>query len=102
MTLVKLGSLAKLLIDKFVVNAGGTLNLEQGPLLIDRNDNAKNESLKVRLAETHGKAGIDFSLDEITHENFSGWLQGSSRFILAFGQSLAPDRYDFARGDVVC
>ena len=47
-TLVKLGSLAKLLIDKFVVNAGGTLNLEQGPLLIDRNDNAKNESLKVR------------------------------------------------------
>ena len=51
-----------------------------------------------RLAETHGKAGIDFSLDEITHENFSGWLQGSSRFILAFGQSLAPDRYDFARG----
>ena len=47
-TLVKLGALAKLRIDKFVVNVGGTLNLEQGPLLIDRNDNAKNENLKVR------------------------------------------------------
>ena len=46
-TLVKLGALAKLLIDKFVVNVGGTLNLEQGPLLIDRNDSAKRESLKV-------------------------------------------------------
>jgi hypothetical protein len=46
-TLVKLGALAKLLIDKFVVNTGGTLSLEQGPLVIDRNDRAKNESLRV-------------------------------------------------------
>ena len=47
-TLVKLGALAKFRIDKFVVNAGGVLDLDQGPLLIDRDDNAKRERLRVR------------------------------------------------------
>jgi hypothetical protein len=47
-TFVKLGALAKFRIDKFVVDAGGTFDLEQGPLVIDRNDNAKSESLQVR------------------------------------------------------
>ena len=47
-TFVKLGALAKFRIDKFVVNVGGTFDLEQGPLVIDRNDNAKSENLKVR------------------------------------------------------
>ena len=31
-----------------MVDAGGTFDLEQGPLVIDRNDNAKSESLQVR------------------------------------------------------
>jgi hypothetical protein len=47
-TTVKLGALAKFRIDKFVINAGGTLDLEQGAMLVDRNDDAKKESLQVR------------------------------------------------------
>ena len=47
-TMVKLGALAKFRIDKFVVDAGGVLDLDQGPLVIDRDDNAKNERLHVR------------------------------------------------------
>ena len=47
-TLVKLGALAKLRVDKFIVDAGGTFELDQGPLLIDRDDSAKRESLQVR------------------------------------------------------
>jgi hypothetical protein len=47
-TVVKLGALAKFRIDKFVVDAGGTFELEQGPLLIDRDDSAKGQSLQVR------------------------------------------------------
>jgi hypothetical protein len=47
-TLVKLGALVKLRVDKFVVDAGGTFELDQGPLLIDRDDRAKSESLQVR------------------------------------------------------
>jgi hypothetical protein len=47
-TFVKLGSLAKFRIDKFVVDAGGVFELEQGPLLIDRDDSAKSETLQVR------------------------------------------------------
>ncbi len=47
-TMGKLGALAKFRIDKFVVDAGGVLDLDQGPLVIDRDDNAKNERLRVR------------------------------------------------------
>jgi hypothetical protein len=47
-TMVKIGALAKFRIDKFVVDAGGMLDLDQGPLVIDRDDNAKNERLRVR------------------------------------------------------
>jgi hypothetical protein len=47
-TTVKLGALAKFRIDKFVVGAGGVLNLDQGALVIDRDDNAKSERLQVR------------------------------------------------------
>jgi hypothetical protein len=47
-TIVKLGALARFRIDKFVIDAGGTLDLEQGPLLLDRNENAKKETLQVR------------------------------------------------------
>jgi hypothetical protein len=47
-TTVKLGALAKLRIDKFVIDAGGLLDLEQGALVIDRNEDAKKERLQVR------------------------------------------------------
>jgi hypothetical protein len=47
-TFVKLGALAKFRIDNFVVDAGGTLDLEQGPMLIEHNGSGKSEDLKVR------------------------------------------------------
>ena len=47
-TIVKLGALAKFRIDRFVIDAGGTLDLEQGALLVDRNENARKEQLQVR------------------------------------------------------
>jgi hypothetical protein len=46
-TTVKLGALAKFRIDNFVVDAGGTFDLDQGPMLIDHNG-AKDENLQVR------------------------------------------------------
>jgi hypothetical protein len=46
-TFVKLGALAKLRIDNFVVDAGGTFDLDQGPMLIDHNG-TKDENLQVR------------------------------------------------------
>ena len=42
-TFVKLGALAKFRIDNFVVDAGGTLDLEQGPMLIEHNGSGKSE-----------------------------------------------------------
>jgi hypothetical protein len=47
-TTVKLGALAKFRIDRFVVDAGGMLDLDQGALVVDRDDNAKNERLRMR------------------------------------------------------
>jgi hypothetical protein len=47
-TFVKLGALAKFRIDNFVVDAGGTLDLEQGPMLIEHNGSSKSEDLRVR------------------------------------------------------
>jgi hypothetical protein len=46
-TFVKLGALAKFRIDNFVVDAGGTFDLDQGPMLIDHNG-PKDENLQVR------------------------------------------------------
>jgi hypothetical protein len=46
-TVVKLGALAKFRIDNFVVDAGGTFDLDQGPMLIDHNGR-KDENLQVR------------------------------------------------------
>jgi hypothetical protein len=46
-TYVKLGALAKFRIDTFVVDAGGTFDLEQGPLLFDHGT-GKNEDVRVR------------------------------------------------------
>jgi hypothetical protein len=46
-TFVKLGALAKFRIDSFVVNAGGTFDLDQGPMLIEHNG-GKDENLQVR------------------------------------------------------
>lgn len=46
-TIVKLGALAKFRIDNFVVDAGGTFDLDQGPVLIDHNGR-KDENLQVR------------------------------------------------------
>jgi hypothetical protein len=46
-TIVKLGALAKFRIDSFVVDAGGTFDLDQGPMLIDHNGR-KDENLQVR------------------------------------------------------
>jgi hypothetical protein len=47
-TFVKLGALAKFRIDNFVVDAGGTLDLEQGPMLIEHNGSSKSEDVRVR------------------------------------------------------
>jgi hypothetical protein len=47
-TFVKLGAQAKFRIDNFVVDAGGTFELEQGPMLIDHNGSTKNEDFQVR------------------------------------------------------
>jgi hypothetical protein len=47
-TYVKLGALAKFRIDNFVIDAGGTFDLEQGPMLFDHNSNDKNENVQVR------------------------------------------------------
>jgi hypothetical protein len=47
-TFVKLGALAKFRIDNFVVDAGGTFDLEQGPMLIEHNGAGKSEDLHVR------------------------------------------------------
>lgn len=47
-TVVKLGGQARFRIDKFVINAGGTLDLEQGALVVDRGDQARKEALQVR------------------------------------------------------
>jgi ferric-dicitrate binding protein FerR (iron transport regulator) len=46
-TVVKLGALTKFRIDNFVVDAGGTFDLDQGPMLIDHNGR-KDEDLRVR------------------------------------------------------
>ena len=46
-TVVKLGAVAKFRIDNFVVDAGGTFDLDQGPMLIDHNGR-KDEDLRVR------------------------------------------------------
>jgi hypothetical protein len=46
-TFVKLGALAKFRIDNFVADAGGTFDLDQGPMLIDHNG-TKDENLQVR------------------------------------------------------
>jgi hypothetical protein len=46
-TFVKLGALAKFRIDNFVVDAGGTFDLDQGPMLIDHNG-SKDDNLQVR------------------------------------------------------
>jgi len=47
-TTVKLGGDAKFRIDRFVIGAGGTLDLERGPLVIDREDPSKKENLQLR------------------------------------------------------
>ena len=47
-TFVKLGALAKFRIDKFVVDAGGIFELEQGPMLMDRDDSQKSQTLQIR------------------------------------------------------
>ena len=45
-TYVKLGALAKFRIDNFVIDAGGTFDLEQGPMLIEHNSGGKSENLQ--------------------------------------------------------
>jgi hypothetical protein len=47
-TTVKLGGEARFRIDKFVIGAGGTLDLERGPLVIDREDPSRKENLQIR------------------------------------------------------
>jgi hypothetical protein len=47
-TTVKLGGDAKFRIDRFVIGAGGILDLERGPLVIDREDPSKKENLQLR------------------------------------------------------
>jgi len=47
-TIVKLGALAKFHIDRFVIDAGGILDLDQGALVLDRNEEARKERLQIR------------------------------------------------------
>lgn len=47
-TTVKLSALTRFRIDNFVVDAGGVFDLDQGPLVVDRDENASNERLRVR------------------------------------------------------
>jgi hypothetical protein len=49
-TYVKLGALAKFRIDNFVIDAGGTFDLEQGPMLIEHNSGGKVRKLAGALA----------------------------------------------------
>jgi hypothetical protein len=46
-TYVKLGALAKFRIDNFVIDAGGTFDLEQGPLVFDHGT-GKSDNVQVR------------------------------------------------------
>jgi hypothetical protein len=48
MTYVKLGALAKFRIDNFVIDAGGTFDLEQGPLLFDHSSGKSDNNVQVR------------------------------------------------------
>jgi hypothetical protein len=47
-TMVRLGELAHLTIDRFIENAGGELTLASGPLLYDRQQGAEPQPLKIR------------------------------------------------------
>jgi hypothetical protein len=47
-TMVRLGELARLTIDRFIENAGGELTLASGPLLFDRKVGAEPRPLKIR------------------------------------------------------
>lgn len=47
-TVIRLGELAHLTIDRFVENAGGELTLKSGPLLFDRTAGAEPRPLRIR------------------------------------------------------
>lgn len=47
-TSLRLGGNARLRIDRFIVNAGGTLTLEDGPLLLDKEKGSPSSPLEVR------------------------------------------------------
>jgi hypothetical protein len=47
-TMIRLGELTHLTIDRFVENAGGELTLASGPLLFDRQPGAQPRPLKIR------------------------------------------------------
>ena len=47
-TILKLGERARLIIDRYLVDAGGEINLESGPLLFDRPVGAPPASLQIR------------------------------------------------------
>jgi hypothetical protein len=49
-TSVRLGANARLRIDRFIVNAGGVLTLEAGPLLLDKTPSGSPTTLQVRGA----------------------------------------------------
>ena len=47
-TILRLGEQARLVIDRYLVDAGGEINLESGPLLFDRAVGAPPASLQIR------------------------------------------------------
>ena len=49
-TLLRLGASARVRIDRFIVNAGGVLNLEAGPLLLDKAPGGRDGPVQVRGA----------------------------------------------------
>ncbi len=46
-TEIKLGALARFRIDKFVVDAGGVFDLDQGALIVDHDEKSRGERLRV-------------------------------------------------------
>jgi ferric-dicitrate binding protein FerR (iron transport regulator) len=47
-TILRLGERARLVIDRYLVDAGGEINLEAGPMLFDRSVGAPPASLQIR------------------------------------------------------
>jgi hypothetical protein len=60
---MKVGALAKFRIDNFVIDAGGTFDLEQGPILIEHNSGGKSENLQALAVRSDCRARYEILCD---------------------------------------